>query len=123
MARHLAVDKTQGISHLHDSGMSNRQIAKALGINRKSVDKHVAEVIAKRANDSKAPTAQAPTGSDDSKRATSDKAPTGALDALPCTDSSAVLAPKRESSSDSSRSECASFREAEVLYSTIGVPY
>lgn len=53
MARHLAVDKKQRISHLHDSGMSNRQIAKALGINRKSVDKHVAEVIAKRANDVK----------------------------------------------------------------------
>lgn len=73
MARELAVDKKQGIEHLHASGMVERQIARTLGIDRKSVDRHLAGQLPKGASTHKAPTVEAPTGQDDSKGA---KAPT-----------------------------------------------
>jgi transposase len=56
---------------LHREGWSQRRIAEALGIDRKTVGAHLAAAASKRAN---APTGEAPTGSDESKRAT---APTG----------------------------------------------
>jgi hypothetical protein len=79
----------------------------------KSFDKQVTEILGKRFTDSNAPSAQAPTWVNDSKRSTSDNAPTGSLDAPSSTNSVSVLAPKGESSSGSSRSECASFLLAE----------
>lgn len=63
------MDKKQGILHLHASGLSNRQIARTLGINRKSVDALVASERSKRATAPEAPLGKALTGSDDSKRA------------------------------------------------------
>ena len=69
MIRRLDMHTTQGIEHLYATGMSKRKIAKTLGINRKSVDRHLAEFQPKGAS-----TDQALTGSQDSKGA---KAPTG----------------------------------------------
>jgi transposase len=68
------MDKTQGIEQLFATGMSIRQIARTLGINRKTVDRHLAAFGSKGATAAEAPTGEAPTGSDDSKGA---KAPTG----------------------------------------------
>lgn len=71
MANHLAMSKRNGIIELHREGWSQRQIARALGIDRKTVGAYLAAEASKRA---KAPTGEAPTGSDDSNWA---KAPTG----------------------------------------------
>lgn len=71
MANHLAMSKVNGILELHQEGWSQRRIARTLGIDRKTVTAHLAAEASKRA---KAPTGEAPTGSDDSKWA---KAPTG----------------------------------------------
>ena len=67
MVRRLDMDKTQGIDQLFASGMSRRQIARTLGINRKSVDRHLATSQLKGASVQEAPTGQAPTGSEVSK--------------------------------------------------------
>ena len=64
MVRRLDMDKTQGIDQLFASGMSRRQIARTLGINRKSVDRHLANSQPKGASAQEAPTGQAPTGSE-----------------------------------------------------------
>jgi transposase len=74
MANHLSMSKVNGVIGLHREGWSQRRIAEALGIDRKTVSQHLAAEDSIRA---KAPTGKAPTGSDDlddSKRA---KAPTG----------------------------------------------
>lgn len=71
MANHLSMAKVNGILELHQAGWSQRRIAETLGIDRKTVGLHLAAEAAKRA---KAPTGEAPTGSEVSKRA---KAPTG----------------------------------------------
>jgi transposase len=59
MVRRLDMHKTQGIEHLYATGMSKRKIAKTLGINRKSVDRHLAEFQPKGASTDQAPSAQA----------------------------------------------------------------
>jgi DNA-binding NarL/FixJ family response regulator len=69
MVRRLDMHKTQRIEHLFATGMSKRTIARTLGIDRKSVDRHLANIQSKRAISQ-----EAPIGSDASKRA---KAPTG----------------------------------------------
>ena len=92
MVRRLDMGKTQGIDQLFASGMSRRQIARTLGINRKSVDRHLATSQPKGASGQEAPTGQAPTGSEVSKGAT---ALTGSGDPI-----SEPHAPKRESPTD-----------------------
>jgi hypothetical protein len=84
------MDKTQGIEQLFASGMSRRQIARTLNINRKSVDRHLASLESKGASGPVAPIDQAPTGSEVSKGA---KALTGSGDPI-----SEPQAPKKESS-------------------------
>ena len=74
MVRRLEMHKTQGIEHLFATGMSKRKIARTLGIDRKSVDRHLAGIPSKGASLEKSPTEEAPTGLDDPKGA---KAPTG----------------------------------------------
>ena len=74
MANRLAMDKTQGIMQLFAAGMSERQIARTLDIDRKSVDRELRLQGAKGANPTKAPTGLDFLGSDESKGA---KAPTG----------------------------------------------
>ena len=104
MVRRLDMDKTQGIDQLFASGMSRRQIARTLGINRKSVDRHLATSQPKGASGQEAPTGQAPTGSEVSKGA---KALTGSDDPI-----SEPLAPKEKSTAAAhSRSECARYRD------------
>lgn len=71
MAHHLSMAKVNGILGLHRAGWSQRRIAESLDIDRKTVAAHLRQEEAKRA---KAPTGEAPTGSDDSNWA---KAPTG----------------------------------------------
>jgi DNA-binding CsgD family transcriptional regulator len=44
------MDKTQGIEQLFASGLSRRQIARTLNINRKSVDRHLASLESKGAS-------------------------------------------------------------------------
>ncbi len=63
--------KTQGIEHLFATGMSKRKIARTLGIDRKSVDRHLAGSQSIGASLEKAPIGEAPTGSDDPKGAKS----------------------------------------------------
>ena len=104
MVRRLDMDKTQGIDQLFASGMSRRQIARTLGINRKSVDRHLATSRPKGASVQEAPTGQAPTGSEISKGA---KALTGSDKPI-----SEPLAPKEKSTAAAhSRSECARYRD------------
>ena len=74
MANRLAMDKTQGIMQLFAAGMSERQIARTLDIDRKSVDRELRLQGAKGANPTKAPTGLDFLGSNESKGA---KAPTG----------------------------------------------
>ena len=60
MPNRLSMDKTQGITQLFASGMSRRQIARALDIDRKSVARELRRSGAKGATDDKAPTGSVP---------------------------------------------------------------
>lgn len=71
MANRLAMDKVQAIKSLAAAGMSERRIARTLGISRKAVRSHLGRDGAK---ETIAPTGEAPTGSVESKDTT---APTG----------------------------------------------
>ena len=74
MANRLKVEKIQGIKELFAAGMSERQIARTLDIDRKSVARELRRIGAKGAS-----AAEAPTGSADSTELASKgaKAPTG----------------------------------------------
>ena len=69
MVRRLDMDKTQGIEDLFATLMSKRKIARTLGIDRKSVDRHLADIQSKGA--------KAPTGSGTDNQS-ENKAPKGA---------------------------------------------
>jgi transposase-like protein len=56
MSNRLSMDKTQGITQLFASGMSQRQIDRALGIDRKSVARELRRSGAIGTTDDKAPT-------------------------------------------------------------------
>jgi DNA-binding CsgD family transcriptional regulator len=69
MVRRLDMHKTQGIEHLFPTGVSKRKTARTLGIDRKSVDRHLADIqskgaICQEAPIGEAPIGEAPTGSD-----------------------------------------------------------
>ena len=66
MVRRLDMHKTQGIEHLFSTGMSKRKIARTLGIDRKSVDRHLAEIQSKGAISQEAPIGEAPTATSSS---------------------------------------------------------
>jgi transposase len=87
------MDKVHAIKTLRAQGISERQIAKTLGISRKAVRRHLGRAAPK---DTKAPTGEAPTGSADAKDT---KAPTGSTNES--TTTTARL----------SRSECEGFRQ------------
>jgi transposase len=74
MANQLAMDKVQSIKSLRAAGMSQRRIAKTLGISRKAVRHHLEAIPPK---DTKAPTGEAPSGSLDGDAPKDTKAPTG----------------------------------------------
>ena len=74
MANQLAMDKVQSIKSLRATGMSQRRIAKTLGISRKAVRRHLEPIPPK---DTKAPTGEAPTGSSGGESPKDTKAPTG----------------------------------------------
>lgn len=103
MSNQLAMDKAQSIKHLHSLGWSQRRIARTLGVDRKSVRRHLGLEDPKGT----APSRQAPTAPDEiidaSKGA---KAPTGPeqLESLP----EHVEVAKSESPS---RSDCEPYRE------------
>ena len=71
MSNQLAMDKVQAIKSLASAGMSERRMARTLGISRKAIRRHLADETSK---DTKAPPGEAPTGSTDPKDT---KAPTG----------------------------------------------
>lgn len=73
MANQLAMDKSQAINNLRAAGYSERKIARCLGVSRNAVRRHLA---LPEPNDTKAPTAQAPTGPQESNDT---RAPTGPL--------------------------------------------
>ena len=75
MAYQLGMDKTLSIKQLRASGMSERAICRALGVSRNAVRRHLAGF---EANDTKAPSGKAPTGSEGPNDT---KAPTGSDDA------------------------------------------
>jgi predicted ArsR family transcriptional regulator len=66
MVRRLDMHKTQGIEHLFATGMSKRKIARTLGIDRESVDRHLADIQSKGAISQEAPIGEAPTDTRDS---------------------------------------------------------
>ncbi len=66
MANQLGMDKSLAVQNLHRQGMSEREIARALGISRNAVRRHKSLIHPKDTT--------APTGSEDSK---STRAPTG----------------------------------------------
>jgi transposase len=104
MVRRLDMHKTQGIEHLFSTGMSKRKIARTLGIDRKSVDRHLAEIQSKGAISQEAPIGEAPTGSDASKGA---KALTGSE----ASDRSGIEPLKPAPKPDRSRSQCSQFKQ------------
>ncbi|MCE2753780.1 MAG: hypothetical protein LW720_18110, partial [Pirellula sp.] len=104
MVRRLDMHKTQGIEHLFSTGMSKRKIARTLGIDRKSVDRHLAEIQSKGAISQESPIGEAPTGSDASKGA---KALTGSE----ASDLSGIESLKPASKPDRSRSQCSQFKQ------------
>jgi DNA-binding CsgD family transcriptional regulator len=59
MVRRLDMHKRQGIEHLYATGMSKRKIAKTFGVNRKSVDRHLAGIHSKGASMDQAHTGEA----------------------------------------------------------------
>lgn len=69
MARRLDIHKTRGIEHLFPAEMSKRKTARTLGIDRKSVDRHLAGIQSKGAISQAARIGEAPTGSEASKGA------------------------------------------------------
>jgi transposase len=89
------MDKVQAVKSLETAGLSERQIARTLGVSRKAVRRHLGRISSK---DTKAPTGKAPTGSEDPKDT---KAPTG---------SGELESPPAEAS----RSLCQAYREAIV---------
>jgi len=71
MANQLGMDKALAIKNLRTLGMSERAIARSLGVSRNAVRRHLDGISS---NDTKAPTGSAPTGSEPSNDTT---APTG----------------------------------------------
>ena len=71
MANRLAMDKSQAIKRLAASGMSERRIARTLGVSRKAVRQHLGRGASK---ETKAPAGEAPTGSGEQRIP---EAPTG----------------------------------------------
>jgi transposase-like protein len=76
MVNQLSIDKSLAIKHLREQGMSQRAIARALGVSRGAVRRHWQP---ENSNSTKAPTGKAPTGSCGSN---STKAPTGSEEPL-----------------------------------------
>jgi transposase len=93
MANRLAMDKSQAIKSLATSGMSERRIARTLGVSRKAVRAHVGHEAPKETT---APPGEAPTGSGEAKDT---KAPTGSAESP-------------EPSADESRSLCAAYQSS-----------
>lgn len=87
MSRELAVDKKLGIEQLYASGMPKRRIARTFGIDRNSVDRHVARLGSKGPSLAEAPTGKALTGPADSKGS---KRPTGSESVKPAPEAAAV---------------------------------
>ncbi len=114
MSRELAMDKKLGIEQLIASGMPKRQIARTLGIDRKSIDRHLAKLESKGASQAEAPTGEAPTGSEDSKGA---KAPTGSESVEPAI--GGVAEPVKVALR--SRSQCVVFHEQIVAKIELGL--
>ena len=77
MANRLAMDKSQSIKSLAASGISERGIARTLGVSRKAVRQHLGRGGSK---ETKARTGEAPTGSGEAKDT---KAPTGSAKPSP----------------------------------------
>ncbi len=76
MANHLSVTKSNAIKHLHDTGQSQRQIAEALGVDRKTVRRVLAAQRPVPNEDQPPKGTTAPTGSVDSQPVVSAANPT-----------------------------------------------
>lgn len=104
MSNQLAMDKVLSIKHLHSQGWSQRKIAEALSVDRKSVRRHLEDESSKGT----APTGEAPTALDaNATRSKGAKAPTAQVQA----DSGEPPA-FAQRSHNGSRSDCEPFREA-----------
>ena len=64
MANQLSVTKSSSIKQLHDQGWSQRRIAEAVGVDRKTVRRHLQHVQAGDQSPSDSKGTIAPTGSD-----------------------------------------------------------
>ncbi|QEG40779.1 helix-turn-helix domain-containing protein [Roseimaritima ulvae] len=68
MANHLSVTKSNAIKNLHQQGQSQREIAEAPGVDRKTVRRHLADDgVSKQPSDESKGTG-APTGSGDTAK-------------------------------------------------------
>ena len=63
MPNQLAMDKSQAIHNLRTAGYSQRKIARTLGVSRNAVRRHLAGNVDPPANDTRAQTGSAQTGS------------------------------------------------------------
>ena len=62
MANHLSVTKSNSIKQLHQQGLSQRRIADAVGVDRKTVRRQLAANQAETADESDSKGTSAPTG-------------------------------------------------------------
>ncbi len=96
MANHLSVTKSNSIKQLHQQGLSQRQIAAAVGVDRKTVRRQLAAI-------------EAETAANADPKGTS--APTGIAAAEPVAELADLAAPS-EQTVPNSPSQCQPFREA-----------
>ena len=96
MANRLAMDKVQAVKSLAAAGLSERQIARTLGVSRKAVRRHLGRIPSK---DTKAPTGASAHRVEGPKDT---KAPTG---------SEAIAEPPESPPAEASRSLCQAYRE------------
>jgi transposase len=95
VANHLSVTKSNSIKQLHQQGLSQRRIADAVGVDRKTVRRQLAAIQAESGDQSDSKGTTAPTG-DATAESVAKPAALGALGDDPAPNSSSQCQPYRE---------------------------